>query len=224
MQYHSIAIDGPSGAGKSTIAKQLAKELGFVYVDTGAMYRTIGLFAAQQGVDPADPDGVSGLLPRLSMDLAYQNGEQRMLLNGKDVSQDIRTEQASRYASQISAIPQVRGFLLEFQRGFAARNNILMDGRDIGTVVLPTAEVKIFLTASPEARAKRRYAEQISRGENVTLDAVLAAIQARDEADTTRSAAPLKAAPDAVVVDTTALSLEASVHAIQSIIKEKLYG
>lgn len=223
MNY-SVAIDGPSGAGKSTIAKRLAQDLGFLYVDTGAMYRSIGLFAARQGIDLEGAERVAGLLPQIHLDLAYQDGEQRIFLNGEDVSVAIRTEQASRYASRVSAIPAVRAFLLEFQRGFAKRNSILMDGRDIGTVVLPNADVKIFLTASVQARAQRRYAEQLARGEAVTLEAVSEAIKKRDRDDSTRAAAPLKAAADAILVDTTALTLEESVSVIRRMIEEKIHG
>ena len=224
MNAFSVAIDGPSGAGKSTIAKFLAKELNFLYVDTGAMCRSIGLYVARQGVNAGDAAAVEPLLSQVQLDLAYVDGEQRIFLNGEDVSRAIRTEEASKNASAVSAIPAVRTFLLDFQRSFAKQNCILMDGRDIGTVVLPDADVKIFLTASAEARAQRRYKEQVERGEDVTFEQVLAAIQKRDEADSSRATAPLKAAEDAVVVDTTVLNLEESIAVILGIIKEKLHG
>lgn len=224
MKAFSVAIDGPSGAGKSTIAKFLAEKLNFLYVDTGAMYRSIGLYAARQGVASNDADAVEALLPQIKLDLAYVDGEQRIFLNGEDVSRAIRTEEASKNASAVSAIPAVRAFLLEFQRSFAKQNCILMDGRDIGTVVLPDADVKIFLTASAEARAQRRYKEQVERGEDVTLEAVFEAIRKRDEADSSRAAAPLKAADDAVVVDTTYLNLEESIAKILGLVEEKLHG
>ena len=224
MNAFSVAIDGPSGAGKSTIAKFLAKELNFLYVDTGAMYRSIGLYAARQGVTAGDAAAVEPLLSQVQLDLAYVDGEQRIFLNGEDVSRAIRTEEASKNASAVSAIPAVRAFLLDFQRSFAKQNCILMDGRDIGTVVLPDADVKIFLTASAEARAQRRYKEQVERGEDVTFEQVFASIQKRDEADSSRATAPLKAAEDAVVVDTTDLNLEESIAVILDIIKEKLHG
>ncbi len=224
MKAFSVAIDGPSGAGKSTIAKFLAEKLNFLYVDTGAMYRSIGLYAARQGVAANDASAVEALLPQIKLDLAYVDGEQRIFLNGEDVSRAIRTEEASKNASAVSAIPAVRAFLLEFQRSFAKQNCILMDGRDIGTVVLPDADVKIFLTASAEARAQRRYKEQVERGEDVTLEAVFEAIRKRDEADSSRAAAPLKAADDAVVVDTTHLNLEESIAKILGLVEEKLHG
>ena len=224
MKAFSVAIDGPSGAGKSTIAKHLAKELNFLYVDTGAMYRSIGLFVSRKGIDASDEASVTPLLPEIKLDLAYVNGEQRIFLNGEDVSRAIRTEEGSKNASKVSAIPAVRTFLLDFQRSFAKQNCILMDGRDIGTVVLPDANVKIFLTASAEVRAQRRYKEQIERGEDVTFEAVLQAIRKRDEADSSRATAPLKAADDAIVINTTSLNLEESINMISGIIKEKYHG
>lgn len=224
MNAFSVAIDGPSGAGKSTIAKFLAKELNFLYVDTGAMYRSIGLYASRKGVDAGDAAAVTPLLSEIELNLAYVDGEQRIFLNGEDVSRAIRTEEGSKNASKVSAIPAVRTFLLEFQRSFAKQNCILMDGRDIGTVVLPDADVKVFLTASAEARAQRRYKEQIERGEAVTFDEVLESIRKRDEADSSRATAPLKAADDAIIVDTTYLNLEESIVKILGIIKEKYHG
>lgn len=222
MPVYNIAIDGPSGAGKSTIARRLAEELGFMYIDTGAMYRAIGLYAAQQGLSIGDTTAVIGLLPQIHLELCFMEGAQQILLNGEDVSALIRTEQASAWASAVSAIPEVRQFLLAFQQSFAQNNSILMDGRDIGTVVLPNADLKIFLTASAEARARRRYLEQLKKGEAVTLEQVLEGMRQRDRQDTTRAAAPLRAAKDAVLVDTTELDLEQSVACIRTIVKEKL--
>lgn len=222
MPVYNIAIDGPSGAGKSTIARRLAEELGFMYIDTGAMYRAIGLYAARQGLTIDRAAEVIGLLPQIHLELCFVDGTQHILLNGQDVSDRIRTEQASAWASAVSAIPEVRQFLLAFQQSFARSNSILMDGRDIGTVVLPKADLKIFLTASTEARARRRYLEQLQKGEAVTEAQVLESMRQRDERDSTRAAAPLRAAEDAVFVDTTALDLEQSVAHIRAIIKEKL--
>lgn len=222
MPVYNIAIDGPSGAGKSTIARRLAEELGFMYIDTGAMYRAIGLYAAQQGLSIGDTTAVIGLLPQIHLELCFMEGAQQILLNGEDVSALIRTEQASAWASAVSAIPEVRQFLLAFQQSFAQNNSILMDGRDIGTVVLPNADLKIFLTASAEARARRRYLEQLKKGEAVTLEQVLEGMRQRDRQDTTRAAAPLRAAKEAVLVDTTELDLEQSVACIRTIVKEKL--
>lgn len=222
MPVYNIAIDGPSGAGKSTIARRLAEELGFMYIDTGAMYRAIGLYAARQGLTIDRAAAVIGLLPQIHLELCFVDGTQHILLNGQDVSDRIRTEQASAWASAVSAIPEVRQFLLAFQQSFARSNSILMDGRDIGTVVLPKADLKIFLTASTEARARRRYLEQLQKGEAVTEAQVLESMRQRDERDSTRAAAPLRAAEDAVLVDTTALDLEQSVAHIRAIVKEKL--
>lgn len=222
MPVYNIAIDGPSGAGKSTIARRLAEELGFMYIDTGAMYRAIGLYAARQGLTIDRAAEVIGLLPQIHLELCFVDGTQHILLNGQDVSDRIRTEQASAWASAVSAIPEVRQFLLAFQQSFARSNSILMDGRDIGTVVLPKADLKIFLTASTEARARRRYLEQLQKGEAVTEAQVLESMRQRDERDSTRAAAPLRAAEDAVFVDTTALDLEQSVAHIRAIVKEKL--
>lgn len=222
MPVYNIAIDGPSGAGKSTIARRLAEELGFMYIDTGAMYRAIGLYAARQVLTIDRAAEVIGLLPQIHLELCFVDGTQHILLNGQDVSDRIRTEQASAWASAVSAIPEVRQFLLAFQQSFARSNSILMDGRDIGTVVLPKADLKIFLTASTEARARRRYLEQLQKGEAVTEAQVLESMRQRDERDSTRAAAPLRAAEDAVFVDTTALDLEQSVAHIRAIVKEKL--
>ena len=222
MTHFNIAIDGPSGAGKSTIARALAQQLQSIYIDTGAMYRAIGLYAAERGLEITDKAGVIALLPEIQLELRFEEGAQHILINGRDVSGHIRTESASMWASAVSAIPEVRTFLLEFQRSFAKSNNVLMDGRDIGTVVLPDAELKIFLTASAEARAMRRYLEQKAKGEDVTFEQVLEAMRQRDLQDSTRAAAPLKAAHDAIIVDTTEMDLEQSIVFIRNIVREKL--
>lgn len=223
MGFKSIALDGPSGAGKSTMAKALAARLGYLYVDTGAIYRTLGLFALRQGVDPGDADGVEKLLPRVSIRMDYGvDGLQHMYLGNEDVTGDIRLPEVSKAASQVSAHPAVRAYLLDMQRGLAQNHNVIMDGRDIGTVVLPQADAKIFLTASPEARARRRYIELVEKGTDTTLEEVLRDIRARDERDTSRVAAPLRQAEDAVAVDTTEYSLEESVERLLEIVREKL--
>lgn len=222
MIHHAIAIDGPGGAGKSTIAKALAKQLSFLYIDTGAMYRAIGLFAARNRVNGKDISGVISLLPYITLEIRFINGAQHMFLNGEDVSTKIRTEEASIYASDVSAIPAVRTFLLEQQRNFARNNDVIMDGRDIGTVVLPDADLKIFLTASSEARAWRRFREQQEKGLDVTYEEVLAALKLRDLQDSSRETAPLKAADDAVIVDTTECDLETSIALVRRLVKERL--
>ena len=221
--YHAIAIDGPAGAGKSTIAKALAARLHYIYIDTGAMYRAIGLFAMRSGVSGEDREGVAALLPAIRLELCFQDGAQHILLNGEDVSQAIRTPQASAYASLVSAIPAVRSFLLEYQRSFARSNSVIMDGRDIGTVVLPQADCKIFLTAGSEAQARRRFAELQAKGDETPYEEVLAAIRQRDLQDSSRETAPLKAAEDAVTVDTTACTLEESIEKVYAVAKEKLH-
>jgi len=218
----NIAIDGPSGAGKSTIAKLLASEFGFIYVDTGAMYRSIGLFMLRKGLTQADKPAIIEALQDVVVDIAYVDGTQHIYLNSEDVSEKIRTEEVSKYASMVSAIPEVRAFLLELQRDLAARNSVIMDGRDIGTVILPQAEVKIFLTADDTARAERRYKELIEKGQEVTFEGVLENIRQRDKNDSERALAPLKPAEDAVLVDTTKLDLQQSVEAMKSIILEKM--
>ena len=218
----SIAIDGPSGAGKSTLARRLAAQHGWLYVDTGAMYRTIGLFAVRAGADMKSEQAVAALLPRLSLGLRYVDGEQHMFLNGEDVSGLIRTEQVSMAASQVSAHPAVRAYLLETQRAFAREHSVVMDGRDIGTVVLPDASVKIFLTASAEERAQRRYNELAARGEQVEYEEVLADVRRRDANDTNRAAAPLRAAADAVTVDTTGLTFEESFALLSETVQQRL--
>lgn len=215
----SIAVDGPSGAGKSTLSRRLASELGYIYVDTGAMYRTIGLFALRNGADLDSQAELAALLPEIKLEMRYVDGVQHMFLNGEDVSGLIRTEQVSMAASHVSAHPAVRAFLLETQRGLARENNILMDGRDIGTVVLPNAQVKIFLTASAQERARRRYNELAARGDDVTYEQVLADVEQRDYNDTHRAAAPLRAAEDAVTVDTTGHDFEESFRMMLDVIR-----
>ena len=220
--YYAVAIDGPSGAGKSTLARALAKELGFVYVDTGAIYRSVGYFARQRGVDPADEAAVEALLPEIRLEMLYgEDGLQHMILNGQDVTREIRLPEISLYASRVSAIPAVRAFLLEMQRGMARTHSVIMDGRDIGTVVLPQADVKLFLTASAEDRARRRFLELEERGTPEPYEEVLRAIQERDWNDTHRSAAPLRQAEDAVVLDTTHLDFNESEEALLRIIRER---
>ena len=218
----SIAIDGPSGAGKSTLAKRLAKELGYIYVDTGAMYRSIGLYALRQGVDPKNVDAVQALLPDIQLDIRLQDGSQHVYLNGEDVSTDIRAEAVGMAASAVSAHPAVRAFLLDTQRNLAKGQNILMDGRDIGTVVLPDATVKIFLTASPEARAERRRKELEEKGQPADFATVLADIQQRDYQDTHRAVAPLKQAEDAVLVDSSDIDFEQTFALLKKNILERI--
>lgn len=216
----SIAIDGPSGAGKSTLAKRLAKELGYIYVDTGAMYRSIGLYALRRGVDPKNADAVQALLPDIQLDIRLQDGSQHVYLNGEDVSTDIRAEAVGMAASAVSAHPAVRAFLLDTQRNLAKGQNILMDGRDIGTVVLPDATVKIFLTASPEARAERRRKELEEKGQPADFATVLADIEQRDYQDTHRAVAPLKQAEDAVLVDSSDIDFEQTFALLKKTILE----
>ena len=218
-----MAIDGPSGAGKSTLARALAKELGFVYVDTGAIYRSVGYFARQRGVDPADEAAVEALLPEIRLEMLYgEDGLQHMILNGQDVTREIRLPEISLYASRVSAIPAVRAFLLEMQRGMARTHSVIMDGRDIGTVVLPQADVKLFLTASAEDRARRRFLELEERGTPEPYEKLLEEMRERDRNDTSRAAAPLRAAEDAVVLDTTGNTFQQSFDLLLRTIKEKL--
>lgn len=221
MGYISVAIDGPSGAGKSTVARAAAARLGYVYVDTGAMYRAIGLAVCRRGISGEDTDGIAAALPEIDIRLAYQGGAQHVLLNGEDVSDAIRTPEIAYYASKVSAVPAVRQFLLEAQRDMAKKGNILMDGRDIGTVILPHAPVKIFLTASAETRAERRYLELIEKGQQVTREGVLHDVVERDRQDMTRAVAPLKQAADAVLLDTSDMTLEQSIEAVLQIIRNK---
>ena len=221
-EHKSVAIDGPSGAGKSTLAKLAAQKLGYLYVDTGAIYRTVGLRALRAGVDPTDAAAVTALLDGLRIGMEYaEDGLQHMYLDGEDVTGAIREHIISRYASGVSAIPAVRAFLLERQRELARENDVIMDGRDIGTVVLPGADVKIFLTATPEARAQRRYRELLERGQEADYETVLHDVVERDRKDTERAAAPLRQAEDAVLVDTTGKDLEESLELLLEAIKEK---
>ena len=220
---YSVAVDGPSGAGKSTLARALAEELRILYVDTGAIYRTIGCYARRCGVDAADVRAVTALLPRVEIGMTYDGaGLQHMLLQGEDVTEEIRLPEMSLYASAVSAIPEVRTFLLEMQRDFARKSSVIMDGRDIGTVVLPYADVKIFLQADVEVRARRREKELQERGTPRPFQQVLAEMKERDYNDAHRSAAPLRAAEDAVVVDTSDLDFQQSKEALLAIIRKKV--
>ncbi len=220
---YAIAIDGPAGAGKSTIAKALAKELGYQYVDTGAIYRTVAYFLDLLGVSPKDVDGVERYIDELTIQIQYDDeGKQHMIMNGMDVSGEIRTQDISQKASLVSAHAVVREVLLDMQREVARNHNVIMDGRDIGTVVLPKADVKIFLTASPEVRAKRRYDELIAKGQKAQLDTILKEIQQRDYQDTHREIAPLKMARDSVKVDTSELDIDGVLAAIKKIVGEKI--
>lgn len=221
-EHFAIAIDGPAGAGKSTMAKAVAKELGYIYVDTGAIYRTVGYHMSLMGIGPRDTDGITRCIDDVNIVIRYENGVQRMILNGKDVTDEIRTPEMSMYASGVSAQPVVRDFLLEMQRSLARENNVVMDGRDIGTVVLPYADVKIFLTASPEVRAERRFKELTEKGEKTTYEKVLSEMKQRDKQDSTRAIAPLKCAPGAVKLDTSDYTIEESIEAILKIVRRKL--
>ena len=217
-----IAIDGPSGAGKSTMAKRLAKEFGFLYVDTGALYRAIGLFMLRAGVNGADPEQVLPRLGEIKLELRYIDGAQHVFLNGEDVSSEIRKEEVSMMASKVSAHQRVRDFLTETQRSIARENNVLMDGRDIGTVILPDAQIKIFLTASAEERARRRTLELEQRGQKADYEEVLADIRQRDYNDSHRAAAPLRQAEDAVLVDTTEDDFEAAFQKLCALIRGRI--
>ena len=221
--YYAVAIDGPSGAGKSTLARALAKALGFVYVDTGAIYRSVGYYAYQRGVDPSDAAAVEALLPEIQLEILYrEDGLQHMILNGQDVTKEIRLPEISMYASRVSAIPAVRAFLLEMQREMARTHSVIMDGRDIGTVVLPQADVKLFLTASAEDRARRRYLELEERGTPEPYEKLLEEMKERDANDTARAAAPLRPAEDAVILDTTGNTFAQSFDLLLRTIKERL--
>ena len=222
-KIYSVAVDGPSGAGKSTLAKAIAAKLHILYVDTGAIYRTIGCYARRQGVDAADTQAVIALLPQVKIEMRYdEQGLQHMLLHGEDVTREIRLPEMSLYASAVSAIPEVRSFLLEMQRDFARRSSVIMDGRDLGTVVLPHADVKIFLQADVAVRARRREKELQERGTPRPFDQVLAEMKERDYNDTHRAAAPLRPAEDAIVVDTSYLDFQQSKEKILEIIREKV--
>ena len=216
-----IALDGPSGAGKSTVAKALAKELGVVYVDTGALYRTVGYFVRMNDADPKDPEAVGALLDKIHIEIKYVDGAQHVYLNGEDLGDKIRTPEMSMYASAVSAIPAVRSFLLDTQRDIARKNSVVMDGRDIGTVILPDAEVKVFMVASAEARAKRRYKELIAKGENAQYETVLAEMIERDHNDKNRDIAPAVPADDAVIMDNSDMSIEDNVRAVIDLINER---
>lgn len=220
----AVAIDGPSGAGKSTIARTVAEELGYLYIDTGALYRSIGLYVLRKGKDTKNEAGVTGLLPEINLALRHEDGVQQVYLNGENVSEEIRRPAVSMAASHVSAHPSVRQFLLDLQRKIARENNVIMDGRDIGTVVLPDAEVKIYLTASAEERARRRLLQLEEKGEKVTFEEVLRDIEQRDYNDMNRAVAPLRRAEDAVLADTSALDLEGSIRLIRDIILEHQEG
>lgn len=217
-----IALDGPSGAGKSTVAKALAKRLGIIYVDTGALYRTIGLYVRDKGIDKGDINGIISCLDEISLNMEFTNGEQIITLNGERVGDNIRTGEIAMYASAVSAVPEVRAFLLNTQRDIANKNSVVMDGRDIGTVILPDAEVKVFMIASPEARAERRYKELIAKGESCTLESVFNDIVLRDKNDSTRKTAPCVPAPDAIIFDNSDCDVEQSVDKVIEIINSKV--
>ncbi len=218
----NVAIDGPAGAGKSTIARAAAKELGFIYVDTGALYRAVGVFCLRNNIETTDAQCVGAMLDKIVVELKFLDGVQHVYLNGDDVSTEIRLPEASMAASNVSAIPSVRAFLFDLQRDIAAKNNCIMDGRDIGTVVLPNAQVKIFLTADPEERAMRRFKELEEKGSKVTFQEVLDDLKVRDYNDSHREIAPLKPADDSIIINTTGYALEESINKIVSTIKEKM--
>lgn len=227
MSKHiSIAIDGPAGAGKSTMARRVAQELGYVYVDTGAIYRTVGYHMSIFGISPKDVDGIIRLIDDVNIEIQYdQNGKQHMILNGQDVTEELRDQKMSDYASKIAVMKEVRDYLLDLQRKLAKEYDVVMDGRDIGTVVLPKADVKIFLTASPEVRAQRRLTELLEKGnKKETYEKVLEDMKQRDERDMNREIAPLRRAADAIQLDTSVLTIEESVAAMKEIIGKKLAG
>lgn len=218
----NIAIDGPSGAGKSTLSRRAAEKLGFLYIDTGALYRAVGLAALRAGLLPDDTAAVAALAARISVTLHTGPDGQSVFLNGEDVTALLRSEQISRYASAVSTVPQVRSLLLETQRRLAAENNVVMDGRDIGTVVLPDAQLKIYLTASAEDRARRRYEELLARGENTAYETVYEDLLERDRRDTTRAVSPLRRSPDAVLLDTTGNTFDESLALLLKTIRERI--
>ena len=218
----NIAIDGPSGSGKSTLAKGLAAALGYIYIDTGALYRAIGLFTARHGVSAESPEDVVPLLPLMDLQMRLENGGNAVYLDGVRLGEEIRTSSASHYASQVSKVPEVRAFLLETQRNIAKTNNVIMDGRDIGTVILPDAQVKLYMEASPQQRAKRRLLELLAKGEQITEEQVLADILRRDANDSGRDIAPAKPAEDAIFLDNSLLTPAETVEAALAIIREKL--
>ncbi len=221
----SVAMDGPVGAGKSSVARESAKKLGFIYVDTGALYRGVALYTVRKGVSDSDEDftqRVEALLPEINVEIKIEDGEQHIFLCGEDVSEEIRLPEISMAASSVSSIPAVRAFLLELQRDIAKKNNVLMDGRDIGTVVLPEAQVKIFITAKPEIRAKRRFAELVNKGVDTTFDQVLNDLNRRDYQDSHRAVSPLKMAEGAVLLDTSELNFEQSVESVVELVKKVL--
>ena len=218
----NVAIDGPAGAGKSTVARAAAAKLGYIYVDTGALYRAVGVYCLRKGITTTDAEGVGAILGEITVELKFIDGVQHVFLNGDDVSTEIRLPEASMAASNVSAIPAVRAFLFDLQRDIAAKNNCIMDGRDIGTVVLPDAQVKIFLTADDEERAMRRYRELKEKGSEVTFQEVFDDLRVRDYNDSHREIAPLKPAEDSVIVNTTGYTLEESIEKIVNTVKEKL--
>ena len=222
MKRYNIAIDGPTGSGKSTLAKYLAKRLGWAYLDTGAIYRTVGLYVYRTGKDPGDEAAIEAVLPEMDVSIAHEAEGQRVFLGEEDVSDAIRTPEMASYASQVAVHPAVRRFLLHTQRSFARAHDVVMDGRDIGTAVLPEADLKVFLTASLQARAERRYKELKERGAAITLDEVTERIRTRDERDMERETSPLRAAEDAVLLDTTELDLQESIDALVALAKERL--
>ncbi len=221
-KFINIAIDGPSGAGKSTISKIIAKKLGFVYIDTGAMYRMVGLYAFEKGIKLDECEKVVPFLSEIELDIRFSEEGQKFYLNGKDVTTDIRQNEISMYASKTSAVKEVREFLFDMQRKFAKENNCIMDGRDIGTVILPWADIKIFLTASVADRAERRYKELIEKGQDVTFEQILEDVKKRDYNDTHRDIAPLKPAEDSIIVDTTGNTFEKSIEVLEKVIRENM--
>lgn len=218
----NIAIDGPSGAGKSTLAKAIAKELNISYVDTGAIYRTVGFAARREGIEPTDRAAVAAMLAHITVEARFEGGAQYMYLDGECLGERIREHEISHYASAVSAIPEVREFLFDMQRDIAAKNSVVMDGRDIGTVILPDADVKIFLSASANDRAERRYKELLERGQSADFEKILVDIKERDARDSSRDIAPLRPADDAVLLDNSGFSAEESLAAALAILKEKL--